>query len=254
MPQSVQNVRRHVKTKRTSKRTKRSPMDKKSERAAQRLTELRLSKGYLTATDLAVGMGMEKRTVQAHEKGRGIMKNLPRYADFFGKTLDYFVSESTQDIAQTDEDTPLILALRPIPIIDLTSLTQALSVKDMLKIKTKLATGVPKLDKIGPKSRGFRVLDDSMVDLAKKYDYSIHPNTCIIFDPDAQPVAGKAVVAKLQNPPRIVVRLYGLHVLPGSSKSVPKLIPHNPFYPEEIITEEADGFIYGRVVRVILEP
>lgn len=54
----------------------------------ERLRAVR-EKHYETAADAARAMGIEAGTYRAHEEGRGTFKHLPRYAKFFGVTLEF---------------------------------------------------------------------------------------------------------------------------------------------------------------------
>jgi len=61
--------------------------------AHERLAEARKQAGYATAADAAVAMGVAGPTYTHHENGtRGLSRVAPRYARFFGVSLDWLLT------------------------------------------------------------------------------------------------------------------------------------------------------------------
>lgn len=245
MLKNVQNVRRNVKTKRASKGTKAGVMAK--ETPGDRLKKLREEKGYADAKHFASAVGVNHRTYLAHEKNRGLMRSVKRYADFLGVSVDDIVSVERQPGPKQKYPQPM-LAIRPIEVLSSADLNQIKTVSEMLKLKSNEAVGIAKIEKIGPKARGFKVDDDSMVDIARRHDVNIRIGEVVIFDPEQKPVNGKFVLARLHNPERTVLRQYGTRI-DADKKLVVRLIPLNPYFQEDTIATPEDGVILGRVVK-----
>ncbi len=69
-----------------------SPAVTASEAAHQRLRRAREQAGYARASDAARAMGVEEPTYLGHENGsRGLSRVAPRYARFFGVSLDWLI-------------------------------------------------------------------------------------------------------------------------------------------------------------------
>src|SRR5690349_20652560 len=69
-----------------------SPASTASEPPNQRLRRAREQAGFARASDAARAMGIEEPTYLGHENGsRGLSRAAPRYARFFGVSLDWLI-------------------------------------------------------------------------------------------------------------------------------------------------------------------
>src|SRR5690349_962116 len=69
-----------------------SPASTASEPPNQRLRRAREQAGFARASDAARAMGVEEPTYLGHENGsRGLSRAAPRYARFFGVSLDWLI-------------------------------------------------------------------------------------------------------------------------------------------------------------------
>src|SRR5262244_3785935 len=69
-----------------------SPVSTASETSHQRLRRAREQAGFARASDAARAMGIEEPTYLGHENGsRGLSRAAPRYARFFGVSLDWLI-------------------------------------------------------------------------------------------------------------------------------------------------------------------
>jgi transcriptional regulator with XRE-family HTH domain len=69
-----------------------SPASTPSETPHQRLRRAREQAGFARASDAARAMGIEEPTYLGHENGsRGLSRAAPRYARFFGVSLDWLI-------------------------------------------------------------------------------------------------------------------------------------------------------------------
>jgi transcriptional regulator with XRE-family HTH domain len=85
----------------------------------ERLKAVR-EKQYETAADAARQMGVEPGTYRAHEEGRGTIKHLPRYAQFFKVSIDFLMTGRQNPSPGTSE-------AKHSPIVDVAS--EGLAVK-----------------------------------------------------------------------------------------------------------------------------
>src|SRR5689334_24958978 len=79
-----------------------SPSSTGSESPHQRLRRAREHAGFMRASDAARAMGIEEPTYLGHENGsRGLSRAAPRYARFFGVSLDWLIDGGAEPATVT---------------------------------------------------------------------------------------------------------------------------------------------------------
>jgi len=219
------------------------------------LRAARRKAGYDTAADAARTYGWNYNTYSAHENGnKAISKQAAaRYARAFRIPVDALLYETEarryMRNGHSQENISQSIAFHAVPVLrlegmDHDSLVKRISSAHEFLPVVRAPMGAPPLSE---RSFCIRNPDDSMRDMARRYQESFGAGDWLIFDPDRKPEPGNYVLAEITGEDQPVFRRLGYR---GKQNGRPlyDLIPLNSDYATQTIIDGETGHLLGTLV------